>query len=45
VEEELRKVVIKETESNGEMEEASDELYNKKTDPLAIRDMLLSKIK
>lgn len=45
IEEELRKLVIKETESNGEMDNASNQLFNKEIDPITLRDIMLSKIR
>lgn len=44
VEEELRKVVLRESDNNGEMESASNKLMNKETDPFTERDILLKKI-
>ena len=44
VEEQLRKVVLRETENNGEMDSASTKLMKKETDPFTERDLLLSKI-
>jgi LAO/AO transport system kinase len=44
VEEQLRKVVLRESDNNGEMENASSKLMNKETDPFTERDLLLSKI-
>jgi LAO/AO transport system kinase len=45
VEEELKKLVIRETENNGELDSMTESLYNKETDPLTLRDILLSRIK
>ena len=44
VEEQLRKVVLRETDNNGEMDNASSKLMKKETDPFTERDLLLSKI-
>ena len=44
VEEQLRKVVLRESDNNGEMENASSKLMKKETDPFTERDLLLSKI-
>jgi LAO/AO transport system kinase len=44
VEEELRKVVLRESDNNGEIENASNKLLNKETDPFTERDLLLKKI-
>lgn len=44
VEEELRKVVLRESDNNGEMESASNKLMKKETDPFTERDILLKKI-
>ena len=44
VEEQLRKVVLRETDNNGEMDYASSKLLKKETDPFTESDLLLSKI-
>jgi len=45
VEEELKKLVIRETENNGELDSMTESLFNKETDPFTLRDVLLSRIK
>jgi LAO/AO transport system kinase len=45
IEEELKKLVIRETENNGELDSMTESLFNKETDPFTLRDILLSRIK